>query len=165
MWIEKAVLVAAYLVSVFISDKYCSGYWVVGPVFAAAFLLSRYKKVLAHFSWRHIAFAAASTLVYALVWWIADNGWKFQNDTLDMIFGSLSAAVIVGSILMPSIHVLLFGGDLKKTRQTAVLLVLSWYAVVLVSHLGDINDFGRNIDYGLVSIALWQGIYFLRLTA
>ena len=35
--------------------------------------------------------------------------------------------------------------------------------VVLISNLAQMIGAGRGVDYGLVSIALWQGIYFLRL--
>lgn len=149
--------------SILISWKYCAGYWVVGPVFAAACLLLQYEKVRKAFSLNHLLFAAVSTLVYALVFWISDKGWRFKTEWIDMLIGSLSAGVVLGSILMPVFHTMLFSGDLKTVRKISFLLAGSWYLTLWVSFVDDAINLPGRIDYSLIAIALWQGIYFKNL--
>jgi hypothetical protein len=56
-----------YVVSVWVSNKYADGYWVVGPVFGAAvvsFDLKGFKNLNLV---KHGLFIALSTLIYALL--------------------------------------------------------------------------------------------------
>ena len=81
-----------------------------------------------------------------------------------MLAGSLTAGVAVGSLLMVSTHALLFGTDVKKVRSTFLLLVGSWYGVAVISLIGDAVGWRPAfLDYSLIAIALWQGIYISRL--
>lgn len=157
------ISILAYLLSVFVSWKYCAGYWVVGPVFAAAILMAHFKQVGKKFSLRHVAWILASTLVYALVYWISRKGWAFQQDWLDMLAGSLTAGVIAGSLLMPAIHAYLFDVPSKSARKASLLLILSWYVTIFLSLLDEKLGFKPHIEYDFVAIALWQGIYFRTL--
>jgi hypothetical protein len=159
----KVLAVLIYGLCVFISRKFADEYWVTGPVFGAAVLAVNFGQIRKKISPSHLVFVGASTLIYALVFWIADKGWKFRNDALDMLAGSLTAGVVVGSLLMPFIHAILLGVDTKTAQATALALIGSWYAVILLSGLDGMFHFGARIDYLLIGIALWQGIYLYRL--
>ena len=162
--LKKIIPWAAYITSVLISWKFCAGFWVVGPVFALCFLAANYECVLSARSYpKHLIFILASTLIYALVFLIADKGWKFHQDSLDAVGGSLTGGVVLGSILMPFVHAKLFGIDLKTAGRVSLWLVISWYAVVLVSLIDEWAGVKFSIDYTLIGIILWQGIYFKRL--
>jgi len=152
-----------YAASVFVSHRFLTEYWVVGPVFGAALLLANSEQVFKKLSFQHFLFLGASTLIYALVLWISNHGWKFKEDWIDMLFGSTTAAIAVGSLLLPSIHALLFGTDFKAVRSVSVALILSWYGTLLLSWLHETIGIKLHIDYSLVAVALWQGIYLKRL--
>lgn len=153
----------AYGASVFVSRKFCEGYWVVGPVFGTAVLLAHFESIRKKFSPNHLLFVAASALIYALVFWISDKGWKFQQDWLDRLAGSLSGGVVVGSLLMPFVHAILLGADPKSAQSASVSLIGSWYAVVFLSWLDEILHIKFRMDYLFLAIALWQGLYLYRL--
>ena len=156
---HKIIPLLAYAVSIFFSNRYADGYWVVGPVFAAAFFVINHEKVFKNPSLKHLAFLLASTLVYALVYWISGHGWKLEPEWLDMLAGATTVGIIIGSLLMSLVHALIFGVDLKKVRLVAGWLIGSWYFVLLLSWIDDATGFKPSIDYLLVSLALWQGIY------
>lgn len=152
-----------YGASVFLSRQYADGYWAVGPIFGAACLLVHFEKLKKGVAPRHGLFVIASTFTYALVYWIADHGWSFKEDTLDMLFGALSSGVVVGSLLMPFLHGLLFSTDIKTVRKASVSLVLSWYGANLLALADDALHVPWEVDYLLVAIALWQGLYLRSL--
>lgn len=163
LYMAHIVAIVAYLASVYISREYCDGYWVVGPVFAAAALIAHYGASGLKVSFRHALFLVASTLVYALVYWIYQHGWDFRRDEVDMLIGSLSMGVVAGSILMPALHAFLFDVDMKKVRRTAGLLIVSWYLVIFVSKLDNEFGFPISLDYTLLAIAAWQAVYLSSL--
>ena len=156
---KKVIPWLVYGLCVLISRRYCAGYWVVGPVFGVALLLVNFERVSKKLSSKHFAFVLASTLIYALVYFIADKGWKFRQDWLDMLAGSLSGGIVLGSILMPLIHAKLFGLKFKAVKLVSLLLIVSWYAVAAASLIGEVIGFKSPIDFILIAIALWQGIY------
>ena len=161
---EKIIPLLAWGISVFISHKYAARYWVVGPVFAAALLAAHFDQIRKKISLRHFGLVIASTLIYALVFWISDKGWKFRQDWLDMLAGSLTAGVLLGSLLLPAAHALLFGIDLKTVRSVFLWLIASWYLVILISLASEALGFRTGVvDYFLFAIAAWQGIYMKRL--
>ena len=132
----------------------------MGPVFAVAYLLADFGRVKKKFSILHLFFIAASTLTYTLVYWMAGKGWRFENDTLDMLMGSLTAGVVVGSLLLPFVHGILFGVDLGTVRKVSIRLIASWYVTLFLSKIDEIFNIPGSINYAFVAIALWQGIYF-----
>ena len=160
---KRWIALAAYAASVFLSFKFCAEYWVTGPVFAAALLLVNYEQVLKGFSFKYVLLSAASTLIYALVVWISSNGWRFHNNIADMLMGSTSCGVVAGSFLMPGVHAVLFGIDIRRVRTTILLLLLSWYGALLASWIDDKSGLRSPVNYALVAIALWQGFYLYRL--
>lgn len=159
---NKLLIVVVYAASVWLSRKLCMGYWYVGPIFALAVCAAN-PQILKKISLRHLAYIAASTLTYALVYGIGAHGWNFKADWLDMLAGAVTGGVIVGSILMPAVHAMLFGADSRTAGKTSLYLILSWYAVNIASLLDDRFNIDAPIDYLLVAIALWQGIYLKNL--
>ena len=69
----------------------------------------------------------------------------------------------MGSVLMPWIHARLFGIDFKKARPVIFLLISSWYLITLLSRISEVLELKDSINYGLIAIAFWQGIYLNRL--
>jgi hypothetical protein len=113
---------------------------------------------------RHWQFLLACTLTYAFVFFLAEySGWRLSPDLLDMLFGSLTAGVVAGSLLLPFFHSLIFGTDRKAARAVALWLVLSWYGVSVLAWADDALNVTVNVDYLFVAIALWQGIYLRRM--
>lgn len=156
--------ILAYAASVYISWKFCAGYWVVGPVFAAALIIVNLGTVRKKFSIKPYGLVAFSTLIYALVFWIGEKGWRLQPEWLDMLAGSMSAGVIIGSILMPALHSSLYGLDVKNAQVTSASLIVSWYICILLSIMREYMGLRLPISEGLLAIALWQGIYLKRMT-
>lgn len=156
----KAIIsVIIWLVASYFSRQYAAGYWVVGPVFGAALLVYNRARVFKSFTLRHLFLFLASVFVYALVYLIAAKGWKFKNDWLDMLAGGTTGGVIVGSILMPALHAMLFPVDAKMTRSVSLKLIASWYITLLISKVLETAGFEFRIDFLWISIAAWQGIY------
>lgn len=77
-----------------------------------------------------------------------------------MLFGGLTAGVILGSCLMPIFHKLIFSEDSKRVKKVILRMILSWYLVNLFSLLDNLLGIPGQINYLLIAIALWQGIYF-----
>lgn len=159
----KVFPLAVYGVSVFASSRHAAQMWVVGPVFALAILGVNAVHLKRAFVPRYLLLAAASTLIYAVVFLMADRGWKFHSDWMDMLFGGLSAGVVFGSLSMPLAQAFLFGRDFKTARLTSFHLILSWYFVILISGLEGALGLGLHINYIFISVALWQGIYLYQL--
>ncbi len=157
--LKKLIPWIAWAVSVWISDQYAGGYWVVGSVFGIAVLIANLKRILPNFSPKYFVFLMVSTLVYALVYGLSSKGWRFQSDWVDMLAGATTAGVIVGSLLLPAVHAYLFGTDVKTVRRVSIKLIVSWYLMILISWIDDSLNVPLSIDYLLIAIALWQGIY------
>ena len=160
---KKIIPWVVYGLCVFISRQFCTGYWVVGPVFGVALLLFNSDRVFKKLSSQHLVFLITSTLIYALVYWIAANGWKFRSDWLDALAGSASAGVVLGSLLMPLIHGRFFGMDPKTVLPVSIFLIAGWYAVTLVSLAVQVIGPNFRFDFLFIAIALWQGIYMKHL--
>ncbi len=161
---SKMILpILAYAVSVYVSWKFCAGYWVVGPVFAAALIIANLDTVRKKFSLKPYGLVILSTLIYALVFWISEKGWRLQPEWLDMLAGSLSAGVILGSVLMPALHASLYGFEVKNAQITSAALIVSWYVCISLSLMKEYMGLRLPISEGLLAIALWQGIYLNRM--
>lgn len=143
----------------YFSRQYAAGYWAVGPIFGGALYLVNRERVFKKFSPRHLLLFIASVLIYALVYLVAAKGWKFRNDWLDMLAGGVSGGVIVGSVLMPSVHAMLLGNDLKTVRAVSIKLIAVWYIAIFLSKIFEIAGVPYRIDFLWISIAAWQGIY------
>lgn len=154
---------AVYAAGVWVSWKYCAGYWIVGPVFAAEVLIINFNQLKKSSLFRYVLFAGFSTLIYALVFRIADKAWRLEPEWLDMLAGSMTGAVIIGSVLMTAVHAFLFETDIKTARKAALNLIVSWYVVTLLSILDQKLKLTSGHYYGLTGIAVWQGLYLYSL--
>ncbi len=146
-------------VSAWISVKYAVGYWVVGPVFGLAVVSwdsNTFKKFVAV---KHLSFLAASTLIYALVYYISTLNWGHGSDFLDSIIGSLPIAVVLGSILLPLAHKFLFSSSFNRVARLMILLIFSFYIITLISFGNDYFEWGLKINFLAISITVWQGLY------
>ena len=156
---EKIVRFLIYASSVFISCKYAAGYWVVGPVFGLAVVCWDSNNLRNFAADRHIAFLAASSLIYALVFHISSQNWGRGSDLSDSLYGSLPIAVITGSILLPVAHKVLLRTGSKALTRTIPRLIASYYFIALVSLANDAWKLGWNINFLFLSLGAWQGIY------
>ena len=156
---EKIIRFLIYACSVFVSSKYANDYWVVGPVFGLAVVCWDSNNFRSFTAAKHLAFLAASTLIYALVFHISSQNWGHGSDFSDSLFGPLPVAVITGSILLPVAHTIFLKASTKKVARTIPLLVLSYYLVSFVSLANDTWKLGWVINFLFVSIGAWQGAY------
>ena len=110
---------------------------------------------------------AASTLIYALVFWISSGKWSWPNDLMNYFFGPFQVAVVVGSLLLPFTHRVLFQRPAPLAWKTALLLIASFYAVTLISFINDKHPLGFHeqaflgfhLNFITLSIAIWQWLY------
>ena len=156
---EISVRLIIYVCSVLISFKYAGGYWVVGPVFGLAVVCWDSNTFRSFAAKKHLAFLAASSLIYALVYHISRQNWNHGSDFMDSVAGSLPVAVITGSILLPLAHKVFLSAGWKAVRQTIPLLVASYYLVTAVSWAKDVSGVTWDINFLMVAIAAWQGAY------
>lgn len=156
---QTLLSVLIWLAASYFSRQYAAGYWVVGTLFGAAVLLCNRARVFKSISIQHVLFFIGSVLIYALVYLIAAKGWKFQNDWVDMLAGGVTGGVVVGSILLPVLHAMLFAGDIKTSRSVSLKLIASWYITLLLSKIFESAGVKYRVDFLWLSIAAWQGIY------
>ena len=160
---KRAIPWILYIACVFISRHFARGYWVVGPVFALTCLLIHGGNIRKSVSAKSVVFILFSTITYALVYWIAEHGWHLKQDILDLLIGSMTAGVVLGSFLMPFLHGLTYSVNAHTIRNVSLKLIVSWYLVCLVSFVDNTLNIPWNIDYISIAIALWQGIYLRSL--
>ncbi len=156
---ESIVRFLIYASSVFISCKYANGHWVVGPIFGLAVVCWDSKNFRNFVVAKHIAFLAASSLIYALVFRISSQNWGRGSDLADSLYGSLPIAVITGSVLLPTAHKVLLKVGSKALARTIPLLILSYYLIAFVSLANDAWKLGWPINFLFLSVGAWQGIY------
>ena len=146
--------------SVFISIRYFNGPWVVGPVFAAAFLAANFDWLQKESRAKYLVFLLASTFIYALVHWLGDRGQYFKNDILDSLFGTLSIGVVFGSLTMSFLFRYLFSAPLNVMRRGCLWLIASWYLAVFIAIILDVLHIQNSVNFIAIAILFWQGIYF-----
>jgi len=173
--VSKVIAWLTYALSVVISVQYCAQYWVVGPVFGLAYLITNYPILIPRRDlWGSaLLFLGASTFTYALVYfvtnhgfnlpWSSQKGWSFKNDYLDALLGSFTIAVVLGSLIMPLFHRLIFATDFKRIRKVWLRLIGAWYAVIAISLVQEFFKIPGSINYIYIGLALWQGIYMRHL--
>ena len=154
----RIVKIASYLLGAFASAKLCAAYWYVGPIFGAVVLVWCFGRSVRPSLFRLLAFLLCSTLLYALVFLIANSRqpvWMFEP------FDMLAVGVSAGSILLPQSHVLLLGGRWSSAAVTSILLILSYFAVYCLFFL--VEKIGLSSSYSMYILAyIWQGVYLLR---
>lgn len=149
----------AYVAGVAASCHYADGPWVVGPAFALVVIAWDSNLFRAFSLPKHLGFAAASTLIYALVFEISSQNWTQGSDLAASLYGSLPVAIIVGSTLLPFAHRYLLKVSEKLVAQTIPLLIFSYYLVAFVSFTNDHWNLDLSINFLYIMIAVWQGAY------
>ena len=149
--------IVIYVLGAWISKERCAEPWIVGPVFGAVVLAWNATDLRALARPKSLVFLALSTLIYALVFFIADSGWKLEPEWLDWLAGSLPLGVAAGSILLPLAHPRLLGGGAPPIR-TSLALAASFYAATGIGGLLD-RYAPFDFDYYAVAVFLWQGLY------
>ncbi len=154
--------IAIYVLGAWVSQERLAEHWVVGPVFGCVVVLWDSPGFAALPRRAHLAFIAASTLIYALVFQIADAAWGLEPEALEWVIGSVPAGVAVGSFLLPWAHRRLIGGEGLSVVRTALVLLGSFYAVTWIGGILDRLGLGGGFNYFSLTVYLWQGLY-LRL--
>ena len=150
---------AIYIVSVWISVKYADRYTVVGPVFGLAVVAYDSKFFRNVSRDKHVMFVAASTFIYALVYWVSLGKWESKSQLFNYFIGPFSVGVVLGSILLPLAHQIILRSSIAKTKQVIPSLVVSFYVVMLTAYLSNEFGFGAHFNFASVAIAVWQGLY------
>ncbi len=156
---ESVVRFLIYACSVYISCQYVNDYWVVGPVFGLAVIGWDSNNFKSFVAIKHIAYLAASSLIYALVFHISSQNWNRGSDFSDSLYGSLPIAVVTGSVLLPLAHKVLLKAKPEVLARTIPPLIFSYYVVAFVSLANDTWGWGWSMNFLLLSLGAWQGIY------
>ncbi len=156
---EMLARFAIYACSVYISCHYVNGPWIVGPVFGLAVISWDSNSFRGFAAKKHLAFTAASSLIWALVYTISSQNWNRGSDFADSLYGSLPIAVVAGSVLLPLTHRILLGASFRTTARTISYLVLSYYFVAFFSLANDSFGWGMRLNFLLMSLGAWQGAY------
>jgi hypothetical protein len=150
---------AVYAVSVAVSRQYAAGYWVVGPLFGLAVVFYDSSGVKGLKPLKHLAFVAASSVIYALVFWIANAKWSVSEGVTGDFVGPFPAGVVLGSVLLPAAHKVILGQRAFKAISVALSLVISFYALMLFDYFSRQSRQLLDYDFMTVAIMLWQGLY------
>lgn len=155
---EALACIVIYIIGAWISKERCAELWVVGPVFGAVVVLWDIRVFRLRPRPKHLAFMALSTLIYALVFTIADADWGLEPEWLEWLAGSLSLGVAAGSVLLAAAHRRVLGGA-ASPLVTAATLIVSFYLVTGLGGLLDRRGLAVGFDYYTLAIYMWQGIY------
>jgi len=150
---------ASYAVGAFLSAKLCAGYWYVGPIFGAVVLVWCFGLKGRPGLLRFFLFFLCSTLLYALVFFIANirqPPWMFEP------FDMVAVAISAGSILLPISHALLLGGHWRSAAITSILLIVSYFAVYSLFFFLEKIGLPTNSYSMYLLVYFWQGIYLVR---
>ncbi len=148
-----------FAASAWVSNKYADGYWVVGPVFGAAVVSYDLRSPQDLKIFKHGAFIAASTLIYALVYRISRLEWGNNTDLFEYFAGSFPAAIVTGSVLMAAVHTLIFNKSKEIMARAVAALVVTFYLATFLMYFNEKSNLGLNVPWIAVMIALWQGTY------
>ena len=148
-----------YAVSAWVSSKYADGYWIVGPVFGMAVVSFDIKSLKNLDLFKHAAFVAASTLIYALVYRISRLEWGNNSDLFEYFIGSFPAAIVTGSVLMSVAHLMFFNKSKETMIRAIAGLIVSFYLLTFVIYFNDKSHLGWQVHWITVMIAVWQGMY------
>ena len=156
---EALFRLLVYGASVWVSNKYADGYWVVGAVFGLAVVSYDMKGFKDLDFIKHAIFLAFSTLIYALVYRISRLSWGTDTDLFHYFIGSFPAAIVLGSVLMPITHCIAFNKSKELMVRAIVTLVASYYVVTLAMYINEKSNLGLHVQWITVMIASWQGLY------
>jgi hypothetical protein len=159
--VEVIFRLLVYAASVWVSNKYVGGYWVVGPVFGVAVVLFDAKSLKGLNIVRHAVFVGVSTLVYALVFRISEIKWGGDTDLFNYFIGSFPASVVTGSVLMSVAYTVIFNKGKDVMMRAMAGLVGSFYLLSFLAYFNEKSHLGWNVEWLTLMIAVWQGLYLL----
>ena len=148
-----------YGASVWLSNRYADGFWVVGPVFGLAVVLFEMKSFKDLSPVKHGLFIGLSTLIYALVFRISRLEWGSDTDLYHYFIGSFPAAIVTGSVLMSVIATVVLNKSKEQMVRAIILLVCCYYFVTLAMYINEKSHLGLHVQWITVMIAAWQAIY------
>jgi hypothetical protein len=129
--------------------KYTLTGFAVGPIFAVVVLLWQSDSVRGLLGSASLKFLLLSSLIWALV------DWLLHVASADKYF---DLVILVGSILLPCAHALVFKSSWHRAGLAIVLSFAGFESWRLISDL-DSNWVGRIIN----AASLWQGGYLLAM--
>ena len=156
---EMLFRLAIYGASVWLSNKYAGGYWVVGPVFGLAVVSFDMKSPKDLNVIKHGIFIGLSTLIYALVYRISRLEWGTDTDLYHYFIGSFPAAIVTGSVFMAVAHTLVFNKSKEVMARALLTLIACYYAVTLAMYINEKSHLGLDVQWIAIMIAAWQGLY------
>ena len=149
-------------VSIWISSRYIETHWVVGPVFGISYLAANADKLKKNLWLKYLLFLTASTLTYAVVYWITRSESLFKNKILDDWFDEYSTGVLFGTLTLPFLQGILFSIPFSIVWRSWLWLFGSWY--VTLSFIGNVSlPDGITVNGFHIALAFWQGLYFYLL--
>ena len=149
----------AYAASAWISTQYAGGFWVVGPVFGLAVVVSDSQGLKSLQPVKHVLFIALSTLIYALVYRISLLKWGADNDLYNYVIGSFPVAIVTGSVLMAFMHSVVLNKSKDLMVRAAVSLVVCYYAITLLMYVAEKEHLNVHVPWLGILITAWQGMY------
>ncbi len=156
---DRLIKLAIYFLCVWISTKFADGYAVVGPVFGLAVVAYDSKFFTNISREKHVGFLIASTLIYALVYWMSLRKWESSFEFFNYLIGPFALGVVLGSVLLPYAHKMFFKKSPVLTKQVIAFLLISFYTVTFFAYVYNEFGIGFSFNYAAIAIALWQGIY------
>jgi len=158
---KNTIKLLVYILNVGIGIKFISDYWVVGPVFGLTVILWDSDHISQILSRKHILFVAASTLIYALIpFMVIKEYWKFDDGSVsEFFFGTLSVAVILGSILLPVAHHFLLGSKRNTSKLAVIALIITFYLIDFIGSVIDHLKLLLPFNTAYVSLTVWQAVY------
>ena len=142
-----------------LSQRYADSYWGIGPLFGAVVVIWQAKKVQEIFSLKNFIFLAASTFIYAFVYYLSNHGKDYASPILGIFLSALSVGVLAGSFLLPLAQKFIFGGSWELTLKTFGQLILSFYLISVADAILKSAHFAKNMNLLALAIFLWQGLY------
>ncbi|HTL70958.1 MAG TPA: hypothetical protein VL404_06675 [Candidatus Eisenbacteria bacterium] len=152
-----------YGLGVWASNELADGYWGVGPVFGAVVLLWAWKRT-GREPLRSAVFVAASTLIYAFVYYVSGLKWGSDSKLFEYFIGPFPAAIVAGSFLLPLAHTFIFEKSADRSLRTGFVLTFFFYLVTVLGYANEEFNIGPDIPWLPIMIAVWQGAYLWLLT-
>lgn len=146
-----AVRLAAFVVGACVSYKYMAGYWVIGPVFGAVVLFWYADSPQKAASLKVPSFFLASTLIWALVFWMSGKEKISHQDIL--------VPVAAGSVLLPLAHMFFLNASLRRTLIAVPVIYGVFFVSYRLTEYFHTVDRGVLIQYSLNVVVAWQAAY------
>lgn len=144
--LTPAAKIFIFFIGAYFSYKHCASYWVVGPIFGVVVIVWNARSLPELTKAQNLAFLFCSTVIYALVYWIASR----NSDR------GFFVAVAVGAVLLPVAHKIYFSVSWKRTLIVIPCLYGLWYGIgSLIAQLHFEGTMETIVNY----VSIWQVLY------